>query len=131
MLTSESATAPLKAFAALAMRMRSLARMGRSPFRLRTPKEWTSLSRPRCTMAITPGGPPFMATRSPSAASAPLAFSLPKATVLPARYGTETIPVAKAVCLRKRLLLMIVVLRMALVYLRCSPFSSSFPPTQN
>ena len=89
MLTSESTTAPLKAFAALAMRMRSLARMGRSPFRLRTPKEWTSLSRPRCTMAITPGGPPFMATRSSSArssaASAPLAFSLPKATVLPAR----------------------------------------------
>ena len=88
-LTSESATAPLKAFAALAMRMWSFARMGRAPFRLRTPKEWTSLCKPRCTMAMAPGGPPSMATSSSSArsraASAPLTFSLPKAALPPAR----------------------------------------------
>src|SRR5215208_3689482 len=89
LLTKESATAPLKALATLAMRMWSLARRGRLPLRLRTPKEWIFLLWPRCTTAITPGGLPSMATSSSSArssaASAPLAFSFPKATVLPAR----------------------------------------------
>src|SRR5215207_5092147 len=62
---------------------------------------------------MTPGGPPSMATsffnaRS-SAASSPLAFSLPKAALPSPRTVTETTAAAIAVCLRKRLLLMIVV----------------------
>ena len=57
-LTSESATAPPKALAVLAMRIRSLARMGSPLFRLRTPKAWTFLCWPRCTTAMTLGGPP-------------------------------------------------------------------------
>ena len=112
-LTSESATAPLKALAALAMRMRSSILIGLPVRTLATPKVCTSRCWPRWTTAMTPGGPPSIATRSlsarSSAASALLTFSLPKAT-LPPRYGTETTAVAKAVCLKKRLLLMIVAL---------------------
>ena len=88
-LTSESATAPLKALAALAMRMRSSTLMGSPLFMLRTPKVCTLRCWPRWTTAMTPGGPPSMATSSSSArsnaASALLLPSLPKATLLPAR----------------------------------------------
>jgi len=45
------------------MRMRSPTRMGRPRSTLRTPKAWTSPCLPRCTMAMTLGGPPCLATR--------------------------------------------------------------------
>jgi hypothetical protein len=90
LLTKESAVAPLKALATLATRMWSVTRGRRPLLRLATPNRCAFRFLPRCTMAMTPGGPPRMATSSSSARSNAasalfLLSSLPKATLLPAR----------------------------------------------
>src|SRR5919112_2256397 len=96
LLTRERATPPLKALAALAMRMRSPARMVRSVFMLPPPKAWTSLCLPRCTTAIAPGGPPCWATNAcslaSSAASAAVVSAVPMSS--PPGLAASAIPLA-------------------------------------
>ena len=56
--TRESATAPLKAFDTLAMRMLSSPRIGAPPATSATPDVCSVPCRPRCTTTAIPGGPP-------------------------------------------------------------------------
>jgi hypothetical protein len=98
LLTSERATPPLKALAALATRVRSFGRMGCPVSMLRTPKAWTSLCWPRWTMAMTPGGPPCLATRDLRAPSSAAPGPFPWAPLwgVPVGVTASAIPLARS-----------------------------------
>ena len=75
--TSDSATAPEKALATLAMRIWSLSVGSTPPATSATPAVWISREPPRWTTTITPGGPVGMATSSSMACSRASSASSP------------------------------------------------------
>jgi hypothetical protein len=94
--TSRSATAPLNAFAMLAIRQRSPIRIGALVRMSATPWSITTRCLPRCTTAIAPGGPPgrstSLASDRSSRASARCAGDLAAADAV----ALATVPVPSA-----------------------------------
>ena len=110
LLTKESATAPLKALATLAMRMRSSILKGSPLFMLRTPKVCTLLlaalhDGDDARLPVIHGDEILERSIECGISAFGLLLAQGRA-LLPARSGTEATAVAKAVCFRKRLLLM-------------------------
>src|SRR4029077_19735156 len=79
--TSDNATAPLNAFATLAMRMWSFFRGRPGSPTVAPPAVCTPRTGPRCTIAVALGGPPGIATSSRSARSSAAAAALADAAV--------------------------------------------------